>query len=305
MNLSDVSIIKLLPPNLACDKNVRMMCEAFDEELRRIIVDIPGIGIIPSLVRKQITDNLLLDLLAWQFHCDFYSTDFPIEKKQEIILKSLDWHTRKGTPSVVEEIVSTVFSRAEVQEWFDYGGLPYRFRIGTEDEMPDMAARENLIRAINSVKNTRSFLDKIISLIYFKETFPSGEEQQITVKTGFTESFAGAQIYHNGRVLRDGQTVRDVHAVPLTRNGRLRRNGALPHTPHSWEEDNSLVQPPLLYGGSIRDKLNVTVNTGTVSEVQQIDDDLQMGLRKHHFHDGAYSRNGTIKHDGMALIPVE
>jgi phage tail P2-like protein len=145
------------------------MCRAFDSELRRLIADIPGIEIIPNLVRKQITDNLLLDLLAWQFHCDFYSTDFPIEQKREIILKSLDWHTRKGTPSVIEEMVSTVFSRAEVKEWFDYDGLPYRFIIGTEEEMPDPETRGSLIRAINSVKNTRSFLEKIISILYHED----------------------------------------------------------------------------------------------------------------------------------------
>jgi phage tail P2-like protein len=114
------------------DKNVRLMCEAFDRELRRIVADIPGIAIIPNLALKNITDNLLLDLLAWQFHCDFYSPELSIETKQELIIKSLDWHTRKGTPSVMEEIVSTVFSKAKIQEWFEYGGLPYMFRIATK-----------------------------------------------------------------------------------------------------------------------------------------------------------------------------
>jgi phage tail P2-like protein len=164
VDLSNISIIKLLPPNLARDTNVRVMCEAFDEELRRVIAGIPGIAVIPNLVLKRITDNVLLDLLAWQFHCDFYDMNLPVEKKQEVIYKSLDWHTRKGTPSVVEEIVSTFFSRAEVHEWFDYGGLPYRFRITTEDPMPDIKTFNEFVRAIFSVKNTRSMLDSITSI---------------------------------------------------------------------------------------------------------------------------------------------
>jgi phage tail P2-like protein len=179
VDLSNISIIPLLPPNLAKNKNVRSMCEAFDKELQRVIADIPGIEILPDLARKQITDNLLLDLLAWQFHCDFYSTDFTVEQKQEIILKSLDWHTRKGTPSVIEEVVSTVFARAEVKEWFEYGGLPYRFIIGINEETPTQETRDNLIRAIGSVKNARSFLEKIITILYHEDEFHMSDSVQI------------------------------------------------------------------------------------------------------------------------------
>ena len=168
MDLSDISVIKLLPPNLAKDKNVLMMCEAFDIELRRMIADIPGVDIIPNLVLKRITDDLLLDLLAWQFHVDFYDTEFPIETKQELVLKSLDWHTRKGTPSVVEEIVTAVFSHAVIEEWFEYGGLPYRFRISTELPLSDEVALKKLVSAIFSVKNTRSWLDVIDALIKYE-----------------------------------------------------------------------------------------------------------------------------------------
>jgi phage tail P2-like protein len=179
VDLSNVSIIPLLPPNLANDKNVCAMCQAFDSELQRLIANIPGIEILPYLARKQITDNLLLDLLAWQFHCDFYSADFSVEQKQEIILKSLDWHTRKGTPSVIEEVVSTVFTKAEVKEWYDYGGLPYRFIVGINEETPDQEIRNSLIRAINSVKNTRSVLDKIITILYHEDELHMSDSVQI------------------------------------------------------------------------------------------------------------------------------
>jgi phage tail P2-like protein len=164
MNLADISIIKLLPPNLARDTNVRMMCEAFDEEFRRVIAGIPGVALVPNLVLKQITDNALLDLLAWQFHVDFYKPEMPVETKRELVLKSLDWHTRKGTPSVVEEIVSAVFSKAEIHEWFEYGGLPYRFRITTEEPLPDTESFNELVRSIFTGKNTRSWLDSITSI---------------------------------------------------------------------------------------------------------------------------------------------
>ena len=161
MELSNVTLLELLPPNLARDPNVKAMAQAFDMALREIIVKIPEIEIIPNLVGKKIVDETLLDLLAWQFHADFYDPGLPIPAKQELVLKALDWHFRKGTPSVVEEIITAVFSDAEIKEWFQYEGLPYRFRITTEKPLPDQETFEKFIRAVKSGKNTRSLLDAI------------------------------------------------------------------------------------------------------------------------------------------------
>jgi phage tail P2-like protein len=124
---------------------------------------------IPNLTLNKIVNETLIDLLAWQFHVDFYEPWLPVEIKRELVLKSLDWHYRKGTPSVVEEIVSTVFTRAKVEEWYEYGGRPYGFRIATEEQKPDAETLKKLIRAINSVKNTRSFLDEFTHLLDFIE----------------------------------------------------------------------------------------------------------------------------------------
>ena len=167
MDLSNVSILNIMPPNLAADRNVRMTAEAFDKTLHDIINKIPDVAIIPGLVLNRIVNETLIDLLAWQFHADFYDPGLPVEIKKELVLKSLDWHYRKGTPSVVEEIVSAVFSKARVEEWYEYGGHPYRFRVATEEQMPDKETLDKLMRAINAVKNTRSFLDTLTQLYEF------------------------------------------------------------------------------------------------------------------------------------------
>jgi len=164
MDLSNVSILNLMPPNIASDKNVKMAAQAFDEVLRDIIKKIPNVAVISNLILNKIVDEVLIDLLAWQFHVDFYDPKMPINIKRELVMKSLDWHFRKGTPSVVEDLVTTVFSKAEIQEWFEYEGLPYRFRIYTEEQLPNVETLENFIQAIKSVKNTRSWFDTITSI---------------------------------------------------------------------------------------------------------------------------------------------
>ena len=165
MQLDDIDILRIMPSSLAADKGVQMAAKAFNETFREIIKDIPSVSIIPRLLRREIVDNLLLDLLAWQFHVDFYETDMPIQTKQTLILNSLDWHTRKGTPATVEEIVTAVISDVEVKEWYEFGGKPYTFQVITAQSLVDMDAIEKLYRAVFSVKNTRSWIDTITSLI--------------------------------------------------------------------------------------------------------------------------------------------
>jgi phage tail P2-like protein len=303
VNLPDISIIKLLPPNLAKDKNVRMMCEAFDGELRRIIAGIPDVSIVPNLVLKKITDNLLLDLLAWQFHCDFYSPDLPVEKKQELILKSLDWHTRKGTPAVVEEIVSAVFSRAVVQEWFDYGGLPYHFRIGTEDELPDGAALETFYRAINSVKNTRSYLDKLTSIIYFEDNFYITDCFALAVMRKDFESFQS--IKYNGAIKYDGHTVNETITARYCYNGRFRCDGG--HSYVGTEQTDNPCRPkaPFRYSSGVADGFAIWHRDGAETDTAEMSDGAVIGLRTHRYHNGARTYNGAIKYDTGVLIPQE
>ena len=182
MELSNVSILNLMPPNLAADKNVRMAAEAFDEVLRNIIKKIPNVAVIPNLVLNNLVEEVLLDLLAWQFHVDFYEPGLSLDVKRDLVLKSLDWHFSKGTPTVVEEIVSTLFSKAKIEEWFEYEGLPYRFRVSTQDEILDTKTIAKLIRAINSVKNTRSFLDTLNQVIDTDVSVYFATGAEITIK---------------------------------------------------------------------------------------------------------------------------
>lgn len=113
------------------------------------------------MVRREIESDALLALLAWQFNVDFWSDELPLTARQELIVKAIDIKSRKGTPSAVEDVVRIVFNDAEVIEWYDYGGLPYRFRVGTQLPLYTDETIVNLIAAIFTVKNTRSWLDGI------------------------------------------------------------------------------------------------------------------------------------------------
>ena len=162
-SIKEISLLEIIQkiPTLASDPNIIAATAAIDEELRKTTESIPNIAIIPKLVRREIESNVLADMLADAFHVDFYGSNLALETKLELIVKSLDWHTRKGTPSAVEEVVTTVFGDAKVLEWFDYGGEPYTFKVTTSVTSVPAHMIGQLIDAIFSVKNTRSWLEGI------------------------------------------------------------------------------------------------------------------------------------------------
>lgn len=223
-NIADVSILNIMPPNVAKDAGVKMAAAAFDEVLREIILKIPNVSILPRI--REITDNLLLDLLAWQFHVDFYRPEFSVAVKQELIIKSLDWHSRKGTPSAVGEVVTAALGESRVVEWYNYGGTPYTFKIQTEMALPDLAALLELTDAITSVKNTRSWLEFIeqFTKIAVSWYFGAGvycddtviiRPAPIPVK-GTAQYYAGAY-----PVLTGGVTVKTPPPVNITATARI------------------------------------------------------------------------------------
>ena len=111
----------------------------------------------------------IVDELAWQYHVDFYDYSADIEKKRALVRQAIAWHKRKGTPAAVEEVCTAVFQTARVFENWEYGGEPYHFQVRLiEEAVPDEKVIDNLQRAIQQTKNTRSWLD---GLSFYRELF--------------------------------------------------------------------------------------------------------------------------------------
>jgi phage tail P2-like protein len=272
MDLNNFSILNLMPSNLASDPKIKMAAESFDNVLRDIIKKIPNISVIPNLVLNEIVDIILIDLLAWQFHVDFYDPKMPVSVKRDLVLKSLDWHFRKGTPSVVEDIVSTVFSKAIVQEWFEYDGLPYRFRVATEESMPDIETRRNLMRAINSVKNTRSLFDTLSQLVFLIDEVVMNEQHQMEMRTKtLADNFSSAgRLRRNGRFRRDGTFVNtEVEGYFINRNGRYKRDESLVRGENYHRvPSKDVISPPFLRNTWERERFFITFDYGRHEERQ-------------------------------------
>lgn len=139
---------------------------SIDATARSIDFEFDGVrGEIPKSIHYPRLNELpsaVLDLLAWQFHVDFYDQSLDVDTKRRLLLQSIAWHRIKGTPAAVEAMVNAVYASAEVQEWYEYGGEPYHFKVVVRSEpIQEASVLKTLTRAINEVKNVRSWMDPI------------------------------------------------------------------------------------------------------------------------------------------------
>lgn len=158
IELKDVHLLDLLPQSIKHDANIIAAADALNQQLQAITNNIPKLAILSNINNLS---SEWLDALAWQWSAPFYSQLLPIEQKRELVSKALAWHKRRGTPSAVEELISTVFGSGEVKEWFEYGGQPGYFKVLTSDPSATADKANEFLAAINSVKNTRSWLESI------------------------------------------------------------------------------------------------------------------------------------------------
>ncbi|WP_217562803.1 phage tail protein I [Paenibacillus sp. GbtcB18] len=159
IDIQHASMLDILPPNLRRDRDLAAIALVFDNELQALIPKIRKLSIPDRL--DEVSDGLA-DELAWQYHVDFYSPDLPIEQKRQLVKNAFHWHKRKGTPSAVEELVATLFGEGKVEEWFEYGGQPFRFQVITNNPEVTQDRAQEFYRAVESVKRLSAKLERVI-----------------------------------------------------------------------------------------------------------------------------------------------
>lgn len=124
------------------------------------------IGKLPLAVIYSRIDELpeeLLDILARDFSIDWYNYDYPVEAKRNLIKTNYYVHKHLGTRGAVKSAVVSVYPHSDVEEWFQYDGEPYHFRIVLESGWPIVPiSNTEVLREVYLYKSMRSHLDGII-----------------------------------------------------------------------------------------------------------------------------------------------
>ena len=166
--LTAENLLAALPQAIREDERVCALASAAAEVLASRSAEIDSIRIYPRI------DDLpeeLLDILAYDFKVDWWDYRYTVEQKRQTLKDSFLVHKRLGTKYAVKTALSAIYPNSSVQEWFEYGGEPYTFRllINVSNQLVNPELYFRAIDLTNYYKNLRSHLRGVEYIIEAKE----------------------------------------------------------------------------------------------------------------------------------------
>lgn len=165
-DIQSFSLQDILPSSINGDMQVDAASKALDPELQSVSRDIRE-----ALIYSRIDElpEPVVDLLAWQWHVDFYDIAKTLEMKREMVKGSIRWHRKKGTVWAIRKALEMLGIESEVIEWWKIeGARPYTFAIASDippgywNMFPcAVDGIKAILRAIFESKSTRSWLEYI------------------------------------------------------------------------------------------------------------------------------------------------
>ncbi|MFP8919758.1 phage tail protein I [Megasphaera indica] len=181
MNDDEYKVAEHLPSSIDAEPIISL-AQVTDVELGKINTDL--LLIYPAI---DSLNEQLIDYLAVQMHVDEYDDTENLDVKRQQVKQSFLLHRLKGTKYAVQKAVSTVYQSAKVEEWPEYSGEPYHFRVtGITAPMNETKTINKLVRLINAYKNTRSWLDYVQFNRLYRQTFLFGGNVNLVRKTTIT-----------------------------------------------------------------------------------------------------------------------
>jgi len=111
----------------------------------------------------------LLDILAKDFAVDWYDHDYDLAAKRRTIKSAPYIHRHRGTAGAVLRGIRAIYPGSRLEEWWQYGGEPYHFRVMLDMSGSDASyvSTERVLWAIGYYKSLRSHNDGV----YYQSTF--------------------------------------------------------------------------------------------------------------------------------------
>lgn len=166
-NITELSLMDIAPSSITTDENVQNIIKAIDPEILEISEDISEVFIIS---RIKTLPEPVLDLLAWQWHVDFYELAKNIDAKRDMVLKSISWHRKKGTRKAIIEALEMLGVEAKFIAWYEEEenkNNPYTFAIEAKltgdfwERVDWTKPTQTIRRAILESKAARSYMSRL------------------------------------------------------------------------------------------------------------------------------------------------
>ena len=155
--LTKTSMMSVYPEVLDKDFIFNALGQSAAEAIGEAFIASEDSGIYTRI--DQLND-MMLDVLAQDFNISWYDKSFSLEVKRRVIAAAFATHRRMGTKGALLTAIRAIWPSTLVEEWYQYGGDPYyfRIRIGAESDLNPVQL-ESLKKTILLYKNERSWLE--------------------------------------------------------------------------------------------------------------------------------------------------
>lgn len=155
--IKDADFMMKFPPALKKDKSMLALGQIIAEELH-ITANETKKNIIYANIEEL--SETWLDVLAYDLHVDWYDYDYPIEAKRAIIKDSVRVHQKLGTTRATERALGGLHPKSEIEEWYDYDGKPFHFRIVLDTTNSRVAVDyDEIVSTVDIYKRLTAHLD--------------------------------------------------------------------------------------------------------------------------------------------------
>lgn len=187
MKLSNIEFKKLLPQFMQNDSTVCGLASGIDSIIPQLAAEIEKLSTWDHIDTLSETE---LDDLAWELNILWYDTSAPIEVKRELVRNSDAVYKKLGTKWAVENVINTYFGDGYIEEWFQYGGEPGRFRVYSGNPTLNESKFAEFLSLLNKVKRASSQLDGVFITL----------TGQMNLHAGVAVHEIGAEQYNIGAV---------------------------------------------------------------------------------------------------------
>lgn len=157
IDLKDSLMTDILPGHLETAE-VKALAYAVGRQIRQLCSYADESRTYAALASAPDT---VLDAIAAELRTPAYDETLPVETKRELVASTLTFYTHLGTPAALEQLISILFAKGRVAEWYDYNGSEYHFKVQIDIAADAVDDAKQVQAWVNQYKNQRSILDTI------------------------------------------------------------------------------------------------------------------------------------------------
>lgn len=156
MDKIQFNFVELVPKFIREDRNGYALAKAIGAALEMFCADVERAD--AYLTDPERMPEWALDEFAYNNGMSWYDRTASVEVKRRWV-KEADYMRRCiGTKEAVRRLLLGFYDYCAIDEWFEYGGAPYTFRVSVSGDWSE-GLEDWAIKAIERVKNLRSVFE--------------------------------------------------------------------------------------------------------------------------------------------------